>query len=149
MDRARRQRLTNFALLPSILLAISVLGYFTLRTAFQLEQLRRQSVVEATLALANEKADRLDKRIVEEDNVVFAVADPAQLPTLPERWLMTAQRETPTVRAIVISDDSRTVVGFASRAGGAWNDEEGFRRVLVRKMLADINLEHQPMKNFH
>ncbi len=145
MDRTRRDRLASFVLLPAVILSVSVLAYFTFRTTLQVEKLRQQSVLEATLGLANEKADRLDKRIIEEDNVIVAIADPASLVDLTERWLPTAQRETPTVRAILVLDDARTVLAFASRAGGAWAEEEAFRRLLVVRMLDDMDLAKQPM----
>src|SRR5580692_3353493 len=96
----KRERLASFVLLPVVLLAVGVLTYFTFRTTFQVERLRQQSVLEASLALATEKADRLDKQIVDQDNVLMSIADPAHLLDLNDRWLPTAQRETPTVRAI-------------------------------------------------
>src|SRR4051794_9118474 len=144
MDKTRRDRLASFVLLPLVLIAVGVLAYFTFRTTFQIERLRQQSVLEATLGLAGEKADRLDKQIVEQDNVVLAVADPANLTELTERWLPTAQRETPTVRAIVVLDDAQDVLAFASRASGAWIDEEAFRRLLVQRMIPDMNMKAEP-----
>ncbi|HEX4474269.1 MAG TPA: HAMP domain-containing sensor histidine kinase [Polyangiaceae bacterium] len=140
----RRNRWLSYGLLPAVLVAAFVLAYFTFRTTFQLDKLRQQSVLESTLALANERADRLDKRIITEDNTVFAIADPAQLSALTERWVPTAQRETPTVRAILILDDAHDVLAFASRAGGAWGEEEDFRRLLVRRLLGDMELWSQP-----
>src|SRR5215468_8413315 len=131
MEGTRRDRLPSFVLLPAVLVAVGVLAYFTFRTTLQIERLRQQSVLEATLGLANEKADRLDRQIVDQDNVVVAISDPANLPELTERWLPTAQRETPSVRAILVLDESRTVVAFASRATGAFADEEAFRRLLT------------------
>ncbi len=138
-------------LLPAVLVAVGVLAYFTFRTTFQIERLRQQSVLEATLGLANEKADRLDKQIVEQDNVVVAVSDPAKLEGLNERWLPTARRETPSVRAIVVLDGNRTVLAFASRASGAWSDEEAFRRLLVERMLRDMNLQEpvEELRHLH
>src|SRR5271166_3197141 len=139
----RRERLARFVLLPAVLVAVGILAYFTFRTIFQVERLRQQSVLEATLALANEKADRLDKRIIEQDNVVIAIADPQRLTDLTTRWLQTAQRETPTVRAILVLDETHTVVAFASRAGGAFAEEESFRRLLVQRMISDMELDKQ------
>jgi two-component system phosphate regulon sensor histidine kinase PhoR len=144
VEDAGRNRLLSHVLLPAVLVAAFVLAYFTFRTTFQLDKLRQQSVLESTLALATEKADRLDKRIITEDNTVFAIADPAQLSALTERWVPTAQRETPTVRAILVLDDAHDVLAFASRAGGAWGEEEEFRRLLVRRMLGDMELASQP-----
>jgi two-component system phosphate regulon sensor histidine kinase PhoR len=126
------------------LAAAGILAYFTFRTTLQVERLTQQSVLEATLGLANEKADRLDKRIVEQDSVVFAIADPARLNDLTQRWIPTAQRETPTVRAILVVDEAKTVVAFASRAGGAFAEEEAFRRLLVGRMSDDMDLAKQP-----
>ena len=144
MDKTRRDRLASFVLLPVVLVAVGIVAYFTFRTTFQVEKLRQQSVLEATLDLASEKADRLDKQIIEQDNVIIAIADPAHLPQLTERWLPTAQRETPTVRAIVVLDEARDVLAFASRASGPWADEETFRRLLERHMLADMELGTLP-----
>jgi two-component system phosphate regulon sensor histidine kinase PhoR len=135
-----KDRLASFVLLPAVLVAVGILAYFTFRTTLQVERLRQQSVLEATLGLANEKADRLDKRIIEQDNVVFAIADPARLSDLTLRWLPTAQRETPTVRAILVLDEAHTVLAFASRAGGAFAEEETFRRLLVERMCDDMEL---------
>jgi two-component system phosphate regulon sensor histidine kinase PhoR len=144
VDRTRRDRLASFVLLPVVLVAVGIVAYFTFRTTFQVEKLRQQSVLEATLALAGEKADRLDKQIIEQDNVAIAIADPAQLEQLPEKWLPTAQRETPTLRAIVVLDGARDVLAFASRASGSWSEEESFRRLLVHRMMNDMELGDQP-----
>jgi two-component system phosphate regulon sensor histidine kinase PhoR len=139
----KRERLARLVLLPAVLVAVGILAWFTFRTTFQVERLRQQSVLEATLGLASEKADRLDKRIIEQDNVVLAIADPQRLGDLTTRWLPTAQRETPTVRAILVLDESGTVLAFASRTGGAFAEEEAFRRLLVQRMMPDMELAKQ------
>lgn len=143
MERERRP--VSFVLLPMVLLAVGVLTYFTFRTTFQVERLRQQSVLEASLALATEKADRLDKQIVDQDNVLMTIADPGHLLDLNDRWLPTAQRETPTVRAILVLDDFGDVLAFASRAGGAWSEEEEFRRLLVERMLPGMEVSSLPV----
>src|SRR5687768_10488216 len=135
-----RARLKSFFLLPAVVVAVGVLAYYTFRTTLQTDTLRQQSVLEATLALATEKATRFDRQIIDQDNVVVAVADPTKLEELAERWLPTARRETPTVRAILVLDDTRTVVAFASRASGAFAEEEAFRRLLTERMLGDMEL---------
>lgn len=139
-----RDRLKVFVLLPAVVIAVGVLAYFTVRTTLQIDTLRQQSVLEATLGLATEKANRLDRQIVDQDNVVMAIADPGKLDLLSERWLPTARRETPSVRAILVLDESRTVLAFASRATGAFADEEAFRRLLTQRMVADMELGRQP-----
>jgi two-component system, OmpR family, phosphate regulon sensor histidine kinase PhoR len=145
MDRTRRDRIMNLLLLPCVLVAVGVVAYFTFRTTLQVDRLGQESVFEATLGLAYAKANNLDTKIVEEDNVVAAVADPANLTDLSERWLPTAQRETPTVRAILVLDNGPNVLAFASRAGGALSDEEAFRRLLISRMLYDMKLGAVPV----
>ena len=88
-----------FVLLPAVVLAVGVLAYYTFRTTLQADTLRQQSVLEATLALATEKSNRVDRQIIDQDNVVVAVADPARLDEIEGRWLPTARRETPSVRS--------------------------------------------------
>ncbi len=148
-ERSRRDRLTRFVLLPAVLVAVAVLAYFTFRTTLQLDTLRKQSVLEATLALANEKATRLDRQIIDQDNVVLAIADPAQAEHLTERWLPTAQRETPSVRAILVLDETRTVVAFASRARGPFAEEEAFRRLLTERLLDDMPPPVEALRHLH
>ncbi|HXX66236.1 MAG TPA: HAMP domain-containing sensor histidine kinase [Polyangiaceae bacterium] len=144
MGRRRRERFPSLVLLPAVLAAVGTLAFFTVRTTLQVERSSQQAILEATLGLASEKADRLDKRIIEQDNAVFAIADPSRLSDLTQRWLPTAQRETPTVRAVLVLDETRTVLAFASRASGAFAEEEAFRRLLVERMCADMELSSQP-----
>ncbi len=143
---ARRSTRLTKALLAIIIVAVAIVAYFTFRTTLQLERLRDQSVREASFGLAHEKAERLDRRIVEQDNVIISVvADPAQLEDLAARWIPTAQRETPTVRAVLVLDDQRQVVAFASRAASAWPEEESFRRLLIERMTRDMDLSKEPI----
>ncbi len=148
-ERDRRNRLTRFVLLPAVIVAVAVLAYFTFRTTLQLDTLRKQSVLEATLALANEKATRLDRQIIDQDNVVLAIADPAHTEHLTDRWLPTAQRETPSVRAILVLDETRTVVAFASRARGPFAEEEAFRRLLTERLLDDMPPPVEALRHLH
>jgi two-component system phosphate regulon sensor histidine kinase PhoR len=140
-----RRGAASVLLVAAVLVAVSVLAFVTFRTTLQIEKLRQQSVLEAVLALAGEKADRLDKRIVEQDDAVMAIADPAHVLELTERWLPTAQRETPTIRAILVLDHAHNVLGFASRASGALADDEAFRRLVVYRMVGDMELGGQPV----
>lgn len=144
-ERTRRERLLTFLILPATVVGVLVLGGVSFRNSLQLEDLRERSVVEATLSLAKEKADRLDKLIVKQDNVVAVEADVSQPAQLDSKWLDVAARETPTVRAVLILDLSasdRDVIAFASRAPGP--DDERFRRLLVHQLLDDMVLDEAP-----
>jgi two-component system phosphate regulon sensor histidine kinase PhoR len=145
-DRPRRERLLTFLLLPVIVLAVLVLAGIMFRSSFQLEKLREQSVVEATLLLANEKADRLDKRIIEQDNVVRSVIDVTEREGFGAKWLESAALQTPTVRAVLVLDMSspeHDVVAVASRAPGP--EHERFTHLLVHAMIGEMKLDHAPL----
>src|ERR1700761_5505375 len=101
-ERGRREKLTYFALVPAIVLAVLVLGGLSLRSASQIERARRQTVFDATLTLADERVDSLDKLVLPQDTVGAAPVVLGSLSTISRRWLPTAARETPTVRAILV-----------------------------------------------
>jgi two-component system phosphate regulon sensor histidine kinase PhoR len=144
-DPTRRERLLTFLLLPVIVVAVLVLAGVMFRSSFQLEKLREQSVVEATLLLANEKADRLDKNIIEQDNAVRSSVDTTERSEFGSRWLENAALQTPTVRAVFLVDLSapaRDVVAVASRAPGP--EQERFRRLLVTSLLGEMKIDAPP-----
>lgn len=153
-EGSRRGRLVTFFFLPAIVAAAVVIAAFLFRASQQTEQLRQRSVVEATLSLANEKVDRLDRMIIEQDNVLASEIDVAEPSQLARRWLPTAARETPTVRAVLILDRSTSenqVVAFASRAlGTEGTDDEAFRRLLLLKMLKELEVgPPQQLRHLH
>ncbi len=136
----------TFLLLPAIVVAVLVLSGVMFRSSFQLEKLREQSVVEATLSLANERADRLDKRIIEQDNAVRSVLDVTERAEFGSKWLETAALSTPTVRAVLLVDLAaplHNVVALASRAPEP--ETERFRRLLVHRLLPEMKVDKPPL----
>lgn len=144
-ETSTRQRLLTFLLLPAFVVAVLVLDGITFRNSFQLERLREQSVLEATFLLANEKADRLEKRIIDQDNVVastLVLDDPA---TFAADWLSVARVQTPTIRAVfllALDTVEREITGFATRFPGL--DDERFRRLLIHRLMPEMKLDAQP-----
>lgn len=143
--RLGRDRLLTFLLLPAIIVAVLVLSGGSFRASFQLDKLRDQAVVEAALELANARASRLDQMIIEQDNVVSSEADNGDIEQLSERWLQVADRQTPTVRAVMLLElDSgqNEVVSYASRAPGQGDDE--FRYLFLYQLIDDLVLGEEP-----
>ncbi|WP_437958759.1 HAMP domain-containing sensor histidine kinase [Sorangium sp. So ce119] len=137
----QRHRVPYFALVPAIVVAVLVLGGIALRTTLQIEKARQQTVFDATLTLADERVDRLDKLIIAQDNVVAAHVDVANLSVIARRWLPTAARETPTVRAILVLDmdhEAHDVLAFASR-GASGREDDAFRKLLLARLLPQMN----------
>src|SRR3954468_16834843 len=145
-ERTRREQMLTFLLLPAIVIAVLVLSGVMFRSSFLLEKLREQSVIEATLSLANERADRLDKRIIEQDNAIRSVLDLSQRSDFGSKWLETAALQTPTVRAVFFVDlgtAAHNVVALASRAPEL--ETERFRRLLVHRLLPELKLDKPPI----
>jgi hypothetical protein len=94
-ERAPRERLFYYALVPAILIAVFVLGTLTLRITPKIEDAQREGVLKLTYDLAGERAQILDDHIIRQDNVVAAHTDLEGLRSIGERWLPTAARETP------------------------------------------------------
>ncbi len=148
-QRGRREKVLYYVLVPSIVVAVLLLGGTALRTTLQIEKARQQTIIDATVTLADERVDRLDKLIVAEDNVALAHVDLARLTSIAERWLPTAARETPTIRAILVIDMDRPeheVLAFASRTLGGRSDsasvdDDTFRRLLVKDLIPRLNFQ--------
>ncbi len=144
------QRIFYLALLIAVSAALVMLGAVALRTVLQLERARKQTLIDATLSLADERAARPDKRIIAQDNVMIAHVDDGKPSLLADRWLATASRETPTVRALVmlnLSQNDRPIVNFVSRAPGVEDDR--FRRMLVYELLPEFDLGSNPEELKH
>src|SRR5512145_2754171 len=101
-ERPLRERWLTFLLVPTTVVAVLILNGISFRNSFQLERLREQSVIEATLVLANEKADRLEKRIIDQDNAVRSTVDVSAREAFGQTWLGAAPLQTPTVRAVLL-----------------------------------------------
>ncbi len=141
-ERGLRERLLYYALVPAIVVAVLVLGWLALRATLQLERARQQTVLDATATLATERATLLDNHIVAQDNVVAAHTNLADLTPLGRKWLATAARETPSVRAIIVLDltsPSHDVVAFASKNPSI--DDDVFRRLFLTKLFRALNMD--------
>jgi two-component system phosphate regulon sensor histidine kinase PhoR len=141
MARTRERSLLLPTVLGVVVLALVVLGTVLYRSSFQLDHLRERSVVEATLSVANEKADRLEKSIIEQDNALLDLTLGENVERFGQRWLSVPVSQTPSVRAALLVDlslPSREVLAFASRAPGP--DDDAFRRLLLGQFWAKLDL---------
>jgi two-component system phosphate regulon sensor histidine kinase PhoR len=151
-DESRVARARTWVLVSIIIVAAVVLAVVTYRTTFQLEAIRAQAVFEATLGLADEKVDRVDRAIVEVDDAVMALGEGARADEIPRRWRSQIPRQTPTVTHVLVFDTTpaRAVVAFASRLPSPADD--GLRLLMLRRVLPDLDLGALPfgqLKHLH
>lgn len=128
-----------------MIVAVLVLSGSSFRASFQLDKLREQAVVEASLELANARASLLEQMIIDQDNIVMSEVDTYPLNKVAESWLGVAERQTPTVRAVLIIELNtplREVLVYASRAPGGLDDE--FRHLVLYRVLDDLELAQEP-----
>ncbi len=134
------------AILLAIAAASVVVGVVMVRTFRQIEQLPLQSVIEATLSLANDKVERLDRLIIDQDNALANELDLNDLSQLSRQW-QPHTRETPTVQSLLVLDLSlprHPVIAYASRSPGP--EDEVFRRLLVTPFFSDLVLDTPPLE---
>lgn len=151
-DESRIARVRTWVLVSVIIVAAVVLAVVTYRTTFQLEAIRAQAVFEATLGLADEKVDRVDRAIVEADDAVMGLGEGARADELPRRWRTQIARQTPTIAHVLVFETSpaREIVGFASRLPSPADD--GFRLLMLRRIVPDLDMSALPfgqLKHLH
>ncbi len=100
--------------------------------------------MEATLSLAHERADRLERYIIDQDAALMQTADADDSADFLSGWQMNASRETPTVRAVLLVDDDGSILRFVSRAQDPFREEERLRRELHRSLFAEMKLSELP-----
>ncbi len=127
-----------------LLAAVSLLALVTLKTTLQVDRLREQSVVEATLSLAHERAERLERYIIDQDSSLMKSANLEDPSEFLSSWQSSAARETPTVRAVLLLDEENNIVRFVSRAQDPFREEERLRRELHRTVLSEMRLSELP-----
>lgn len=126
-------------LLPAIITAGGVLGYYTYQTAAQFERLGEKSIAQSILLLLEEKLNRLEQQIINADNSTFAAVDLDDRDQLLDGWRLEAERVSPSVRAVIVLDQRRRLIGMEARASKT--DANAFRSVFMRRILPDLELE--------
>ncbi|HEX5658067.1 MAG TPA: histidine kinase dimerization/phospho-acceptor domain-containing protein, partial [Polyangiales bacterium] len=137
----RRPQFLYVILLPLIVAAAGVLGYFTWETASRYEELGASSIAHSTALLVAEKVDRMEQELIFRDNAVFHMIDVSDLTSLPERWLPLAERISPSVRDLLIMNEQRNIVpgGYVSRA--AQREQPAFLRLFRKQIAPELAFE--------
>ncbi len=141
----RLGRARIWILVTAIAIAAVILAVVTYRTTFQLEAIRAQAVFEATLGLADEKVDRVDRAIVEADDAILTLGEGGRPDDVPRRWRALGARQTSTVSHVVVLDASpaREIVAFASRLPRP--EDDAFRLLLLRRIIPDLDFSTLPL----
>ncbi len=136
-----RFRFVYLVILPAITVAAGVLGYFSWRTASQFARLGEETIAQSTLLIVNEKVDQVEQELIAADNAIFELVDISDPSTLSANWLSVAEDRTPSVRSVLVLDDSGNPLAYAHRGSSA--SRRDFEKAFFEEIVADLELERQ------
>jgi two-component system phosphate regulon sensor histidine kinase PhoR len=137
-------RALYYLLLPAIVVAASILGYFLWRSTTRYARLGEQTIVESTLLLVREKVDTIEQFVISADNAVFGLVDLEEPEAIEHTWPPVSATVSPSVSALLVLDDSGQVLAHVSRGDAA--SKRQFLRVLLDRIVPSMELEQQPLE---
>lgn len=143
---SRGSWLVRWVLLPTLVVAVSFVAWWTVRTTRELRRLDKASIIESTLLLARAKVDRAEQQISAADNAVFHLVNPDDLDALASRWIESAERVSPSVRSVLVLDERSRVVRHVSRASAA--EAAMFRAFFLRAVLPALLLDREETDSY-
>lgn len=81
---AGKRRLLAIIILPVLIGATSILGYYLWAAAARLSSLEEEAIVESTLLLVREKVESIEQMIISADHRVFDFAEGLEPEEIPE-----------------------------------------------------------------
>ena len=136
-----RFRIVYLILIPAIAVAAGILGYYSWLTATQFARLGEQTIAQSTLLIVSDKVDRIEQQLIDADNAVFELVDPAHPERLEEEWPPVAQSISPSVQAVLLLDDTGNVLAYAHE--GTAEERRELLKVFLDRIVPDLELERQ------
>ena len=134
-----RFRLWYLVLVPAILVAAGILGFYTFRSSRQYTQLGDETIAQSLLSVAQQRVERIERYIVIADGTVFRLIDPNDSSTIDSVWLPQAESQTPSVRSVLLLDPDGDVIQWASREDK--KTRRAFLRTFRQQMLETLDLD--------
>ncbi len=145
-----RFRAVYLFLVPAILIAAAILGYYTVSSAREYAQLGESAIVQSLFSVAQQRVERIENYIIFADSIVLALVDPNDSSTIDARWLPPAKARTPSVKAVLLANADGDVLQWASTQDRKTRRAflRVFRQYLVESM--DLkNLETDELRHLH
>ncbi len=125
-------------LVPAVIIAAGILGFYTFRSSVERTELREQTIAQSLLSVAQQGVERVERYIRTADNAVFRLVDPNDSSTLDTVWLPKANVDTPSVRAVLLVDREGNVLQWASTEDR--KTRRAFLRVFRQALLPSLDL---------
>ena len=129
-----RFRLLYLILVPAILVAAGILGYYTFLSAREHTQLGEQTIAQSLLSVAQQRVERIERYIDIADRTVFRLVDPNDSSTIDTVWLPQAPAQTPSVSSVLLIDQDGNLIQWASREDK--KSRRAFLRVFRQPLLS-------------
>jgi two-component system phosphate regulon sensor histidine kinase PhoR len=134
-----RFRPVYLILVPAILIAAGILGYYTFRSARQHTELGEQTIAQSLLSVAQQRVERIERYITVADHTVFRLIDPNDSSTIDTVWLPQAETQTPSVSSVLLVDQDGKVIQWASRQDK--KTRRAFLRVFRQRLVKSLELD--------
>jgi two-component system phosphate regulon sensor histidine kinase PhoR len=133
-------------LVPAVIIAAGILGYYTFRSSRQYAQLGEETIAQTLLSVAQQGVREVERYIRAADNSVYRLVNPNDSGTIDSVWLPVAESETPSVRSVLLVDREGNILQWASR------DERKVRRDFLRvfrqHLVQSIDLTSSDLREF-
>lgn len=126
-------------LVPAILVAAGILGYYTFRSARERTELGAQTIAQSLLSVAQQHVARIERYIDVTDLDVFRLVDPNDSSTIDTVWLPQAATHTPSVRSVLLIDQDGNLIQWASRQDK--KARRAFLRVFRQQLVKSLDLD--------
>ena len=133
-----RLRFVYAVLVPALVVAACVLGYYTYLTAAQFERLGEKSLAESSLLLLEDKVEQIERQIIAADNKAFGLIE-LEDPESLGAWKRQAEALSPSIRAMIVLNSRAHIVALTARASR--KDEAAFRTDFRAHILPDLELD--------
>jgi len=134
-----RFRLVYLIMVPAILIAAGILGFYTFRSARQHTQLGEQTIAQSLLSVAQQRVERIERYIDIADHTVFRLVDPNDSSTIDTIWLPQAATQTPSVESVLLIDQDGNLIQWASRQNK--KARRAFLRVFRQQLVKSLELD--------
>lgn len=137
--RTRSFRLGYWLLVPAVLIAAAILGYYTFRSTLEHTELGEETIAQSLLSVAQQGVEEVERYIRAADNTVFRLVNPNDSSTIDTVWLPEAQSQTPSVQSVLLIDGEGNLLQWASTADK--RKRRAFLRVFRQQLVKSLDLE--------
>lgn len=145
-----RFRAVYLVLVPAILVATAVLGYYTFSSARKYAQLGEAAIVESLLSVVQERVEEIEDYIISADDAVLVMVDPDDSSSIDANWLPQAESRTPSVQAVLLINGKGDVLQWASTQPR--KARRSFLRVFRQRLVRSMELgdtAETPLRHLH